>query len=148
MSYYRHYCPQAGTTIDDEHELFESCQCKIDSNGDPPKFLQGDRVLVGPNGMEATVIFQRLHYDGDETFWGNVLVEYDDGIRGTSNSWQLKKIMIELPQYVIPMLHQALGLNEEQATTYINYNFHKHELVKFLELLEQYYTTKNIHLKL
>lgn len=149
MSYYRHYCPQAGTTIDDEHELFESCQCKIDSNGDPPKFFQGDRVLVGPNGMEATVIFQRLHYDGDETFWGNVLVEYDDGIRGTSNSWQLKKLTTtELPPYVIPLLHQALGLTEEQATTYINYNFHRHKLVKFLWLLEQYWTAKNTHLKL
>jgi len=92
MSYYKHYCPQAGCDIDDEHELFESCQCEIDSNGDPPKFLQGDRVLVRPNNMQATVVIQRLHYDGSETFWGNVLVEYSDGIRGTSNSWQLKKL--------------------------------------------------------
>ena len=92
MSYYKHYCPGAGTTIDDEHELFESCQCEIDSNGDPPQFKLGDRVLVEPNNMQATVVIQRLHYDGSETFWGNVLVEYSDGIRGTSNSWQLKKL--------------------------------------------------------
>lgn len=149
MSYYKHYCPNAQQTIDSDHELYLDCTCRIDSSGQPPKFLVGDRVLVGPNGMEATVIFQRLHYDGDETFWGNVLVEYDDGIRGTSNSWQLKKLtMTELPPYVIPLLHQALGLTEEQATTYINYNFHRHELVKFLELLEQHYSTKNTHLKL
>lgn len=92
MSYYKHYCQQAGCEIDDEHELFEFCQCEIDSNGDPPKFLQGDRVLVLPNGLEATVVIQRLHYDGSETFWGNVLVEYDDRIRGNSNSWQLQKL--------------------------------------------------------
>jgi len=68
------------------------CQCEIDSNGDPPKFLQGDPVLVIPNGIEATVVIQRLSYDGLESFWDNVLVEYSDGIHGNSNSWQLKKL--------------------------------------------------------
>ena len=92
MTYYKHYCPQAGCIIDYDDDLYDMCQCEIDSNGDPPKFKLGDRVLVRPNNMQATVVIQRLHYDGSESFWGNVLVEYDDGIRGTSNSWQLKKL--------------------------------------------------------
>ena len=92
MSYYKHYCPQAGCWIDDEHDFYDMCQCEISSNGDPPKFKLGDRVLVLPNNMEATVVKQQLHCDGSESFWGNVLVEYADGIRGTSNSWQLQKL--------------------------------------------------------
>ena len=59
---------------------------------DEPKFKQGDRVCVLPLKMEATVIRQIKHYDGDEEFWGNVELQYDDGIKGISNSWQLEKL--------------------------------------------------------
>lgn len=65
---------------------------KTDSEGNGPKFVAGDRVYVGPAKMEATVIRQILHYDMNETFWGNVELQYDDGVKGTSNSWQVKKI--------------------------------------------------------
>ena len=65
---------------------------KTDSNGKGPQFVAGDRVYVGPTKMEATVMRQILHYDGPETFWGNVELEYDDGVKGTSNSWQVKKL--------------------------------------------------------
>ncbi len=57
-----------------------------------PQFLPGDRVYVKPLKMEATVIKQRLHHDGPESFWGNVELLYDDGIKGISNSWQCKKL--------------------------------------------------------
>ena len=59
---------------------------------DDPKFLAGDRVYVIPLKMEATVIRQIKHYDGDEEFWGNVELQYDDGVKGVSNSWQLEKL--------------------------------------------------------
>ena len=78
--------------IDQDDPEYEACICKIDSDGRGPKFRSGDRVLVGPNGMEATVIKQELSYDGPESFWGNVQLLYDDGIKGVSNSWQVKKI--------------------------------------------------------
>lgn len=65
---------------------------KLDSNGDPPKFYAGDRVFVHPLNMEATVIEQQLHWDYPESFWGNVKLIYDDGVTGTSNCWQLKKL--------------------------------------------------------
>lgn len=52
----------------------------------------GDRVWVAPLKMEATVIQQRLSYDGDESFWGNVELQYDDGVKGVSNNWQLAKV--------------------------------------------------------
>ncbi len=63
-----------------------------DSHGRLPSFLPGDRVLVLPLKMEATVIEQLRSYDYPEWFWGNVKLQYDDGIIGTSNSWQLSKL--------------------------------------------------------
>lgn len=64
----------------------------IDSYGKPPSFFTGERVFVLPLKMEATVIRQILHHDCGETFWGNLELQYDDGIKGTSNSWQVKKL--------------------------------------------------------
>jgi hypothetical protein len=63
----------------------------IDSNGKGPSFIEGERVFVLPLNIEATIIRQILHYDGPETFWGNVILQYDDGVTGTSNSWQVEK---------------------------------------------------------
>jgi len=66
---------------------------QIDSEGKGPAFLPGDRVYVGPVKMEATVIRQILHYDGPEyCFWGNLELLYDDGIKGESHCWQVKKL--------------------------------------------------------
>lgn len=63
-----------------------------DSKGNGPMWRAGDRVWVAPLKMEATVIQQRLSYDGDESFWGNVELQYDDDVKGVSNSWQLAKV--------------------------------------------------------
>ena len=65
---------------------------KTDSNGKPPEFYSGDRVFVLPTQMEATVIRQVLHYDMNESFWGNLELMYDDGQKGTSHCWQVKRI--------------------------------------------------------
>jgi hypothetical protein len=93
VALYKHLCPDWDfDLIDDECEEFDACTCSIDSSGQTAQFTSGTKVLVVPNQMVATVIKQWLHYDGPESFWGNVLVEYDDGIRGTCNSWQLKYI--------------------------------------------------------
>ena len=64
----------------------------LDSEGKPAKFFKGDRVFVGPNKMEATVVRQMLHYDMNESFWGNLELLYDDGIKGTCHCWQVKRI--------------------------------------------------------
>jgi len=64
----------------------------MDYEGKPAPFQHGDRVLVGPLSMVATVVRQRKCYDGPDVFWGNVELLYDDGIKGVSNSWQLKKL--------------------------------------------------------
>lgn len=61
-----------------------------DSEGKTRRWFIGDRVLVGPNGMIATVIKQRMHFDGPTSFFGNVDLLYDDGVKGECNSWQLK----------------------------------------------------------
>lgn len=64
----------------------------LDSKGNPPRFLPGDRVYVMPVKMEATVIEQMLSYDSGECFWGNLKLKYDDGYEGTSHSWQVRKL--------------------------------------------------------
>lgn len=71
---------------------------QLDSNGNPPKFKPGERVYVHPLKMEATVIEQLLSYDYPECFWGNVNLQYDDGLTSTSNSWQLPKVENENSQ--------------------------------------------------
>ena len=63
-----------------------------DFNENEPEFKAGDRVFVLPLKMEATVIKQRKMYDWDEPFWGNVELQYDDGEKGISHSWQLEKL--------------------------------------------------------
>jgi hypothetical protein len=64
-----------------------------DSDGNGPTYKKGDRVWVAPLSMEATVIEQTLHHDYPETFYGNVKLKYDDGSEGTSNSWQLSRVV-------------------------------------------------------
>lgn len=78
--------------IDADAPEYESCCCDIDSDGRGPKFHPGDRVYVHPMKQNATVIRQVLHYDGPESHWGNVELQYDDGIRGTSHGWQVQKV--------------------------------------------------------
>ena len=93
MTNYRHYCKEWDfLEIDADDPKFEACICDIDSDGRGPAFRVGDRVYVHPLRQEATVIEQRKSYDGSESFWGNVELQYDDGIRGTSHSWQIERI--------------------------------------------------------
>jgi hypothetical protein len=69
---------------------FEDSELPIEPESEPD-FKEGDRVMVGPNGMTATVIRQIVHYDGPDVFYGNVELLYDDGVKGVSHSWQVKK---------------------------------------------------------
>jgi len=78
--------------IDQDDPEFDACICEIDSDGRGPEFHTGDRVYVHPMRQEATVIRQTLQFDYPESFWGNLVLQYDDGIRGTSHSWQVKKV--------------------------------------------------------
>ena len=55
-----------------------------------PNYVAGDRVYVLPLKMEATVIRQVKHYDGDDEFYGNVELMYDNGEKGISNGWQVE----------------------------------------------------------
>lgn len=93
MPNYRHYCIEWDfMEIDADAPEYESCCCDIDSDGRGPEFRAGDRVYVQPMRQEATVIRQILQYDHPESFWGNVELQYDDGICGTSHSWQIEKV--------------------------------------------------------
>jgi len=64
-----------------------------DSSGNLRSFYKGDRVKllqVPWRGTMGTVVRQILHYDCDETFWGNLVVDWDGGVRGTCNCWQVE----------------------------------------------------------
>ena len=65
---------------------------ELDSNGNPSQYNPSDHVYVLPLKLEATIIKQHLSYDYPESFWGNVSLQYDDGVTGICNSWQLKRI--------------------------------------------------------
>jgi hypothetical protein len=65
---------------------------ELDSQGRAADFNKGDRVFVLPAKKEATVIYQILHHDISESFWGNLVVEFDDGFKGTINGWQVEKL--------------------------------------------------------
>lgn len=58
----------------------------------PPPFEAGDTVMVIPYNRKAIVVEQYLSYDYPDVFWGNVKVNYEDGVQGTCNNWQLKVI--------------------------------------------------------
>jgi hypothetical protein len=64
-----------------------------DSKGRVPQWQPGQRVWIACLGMQATVIQQTLSWDYPESFWGNVQLQYDDGVQGTSNSWQLSRVI-------------------------------------------------------
>lgn len=93
MPNYKHYCKEWDfMVIDADSPEYEACLCEIDSNGCGPKFHFRDRVKVLPLGVEAWVVRQQLVFDYPESFWGNVIVKYDDGVQGECNSWQLEKL--------------------------------------------------------
>ena len=64
-----------------------------DSTGKDATYKPGDRVYVAPLKLQATVIRQILHHDMNESFWGNLELQYDDGTKGISNSWQCSKVV-------------------------------------------------------
>ena len=66
---------------------------RFDSDGRSASYKPGDRVYVQPMRMEATVIKQVLHYDGNESFWGNLELQYDDGVKGTAHCWQCSRVV-------------------------------------------------------
>jgi hypothetical protein len=65
---------------------------QVDDQGNGPMWRPGEKVWVAPLKLEATVIQQQLSYDGGESFWGNVELQYDDGTKGISNNWQIMKV--------------------------------------------------------
>lgn len=93
MPNYKHFCKEWDfLEIDEDSPEFESCICDIDSDGHGPEYHKGDRVYVLPLKTEATIIKQIKHYDGWESFWGNVELEFDDGSKGLANCWQCKRV--------------------------------------------------------
>lgn len=92
-SNYYHYCKDNNYEAIDADSLgYEKCTCEIDCEGKYAEFNPGDRVYVHPMKQEATVIKQILHYDMNDSFWGNLQLQYDDGIKGISHSWQCERV--------------------------------------------------------
>lgn len=70
-------------------------QHDTDSSGKTPSMPPGTRVVFCPDrdyGKEGTVLMQKLHYDGAESFFGNVIVKMDGGRLMNVNCWQCKEV--------------------------------------------------------
>lgn len=63
-----------------------------DSEGNPPTMPAGTKVYVGPAKQNGTVLLQKLHYDIWESFFGNVIVELENGERVETHCWLCRKI--------------------------------------------------------
>jgi len=63
-----------------------------DTNGNGPTWKPNDRVWVGPSRRRATVVQQTLSYSEDESYWGDVILRYENGITGVEKSWQVMRI--------------------------------------------------------
>ncbi len=59
---------------------------RLDSDGNKAPFKNGDIVYVPCIESSGVVIRQRLQYDGEESFWGNVIVNFGD-LTAEFNSW-------------------------------------------------------------
>jgi hypothetical protein len=58
----------------------------------PAPFQAGDRVYVPLAKREATVIRQLRHYDGSDSWWGDLDLQYDDGVKDRFHCWQVKRV--------------------------------------------------------
>jgi len=70
-------------------------QQSLDSSGMPHSMPPGTRVVFCPNkddSKEGTVLYQRLHFDCAESFFGNVIVKMDDGQQNDGNCWQFREV--------------------------------------------------------
>lgn len=66
-----------------------------DCEGNPPNMPPGTRIVFLPDhdaAKEGAVLYQRLHHDGYETFFGNVILKMDDGRCVEANCWQCEKV--------------------------------------------------------
>lgn len=61
----------------------------LDSDGKPSPFPRGTRIQY--KNKTGTVMAQVLHYNDNETFWGDVILLMDDGEKVYTNSWMIKK---------------------------------------------------------
>ena len=59
-----------------------------DSKGNSPTFPPGTKIIYLPDKTKGTVVQQLLHYDRGESFFGNVLLQMDDGRKIEANAWQ------------------------------------------------------------
>ena len=59
-----------------------------DSKGDGLTLPPGTKIIYLPDKTKGTVVQQLLHYDGGESFFGNVRLQMDDGRKIEANAWQ------------------------------------------------------------
>lgn len=70
-------------------------QQSLDSDGLAPGMPPGTRVVFCPDqddSKEGTVLYQRLHFDCAESFFGNVIVKMDDGQHIDGNCWLFREV--------------------------------------------------------
>lgn len=78
-----------GDTFVIENRKYEQCY-DPDTDGRTPYRPPGMRVKV--RGQYGNVLYQQLHYDMAETFYGNVIVKMDDGTLCQHNGWMCLEV--------------------------------------------------------
>jgi hypothetical protein len=63
-----------------------------DTDGNGPLWNPGNKVWVGHLRLRATVVQQILSHSEDESYWGDVIVRYENGLTGVEKSWQIMKV--------------------------------------------------------
>ena len=66
---------------------------RLDTSGRKPDWHKGQKVWFSSLEQEASVVEQILLYDYASSYWGDVILEYNDGTIGAAHSWQLSRIV-------------------------------------------------------
>lgn len=87
-------------------------QYEIDSEGRTPNLPPGTTVGL-TDGKIGTVLHQQLHWDSGESFFGNVLVETDDGRTYIYHAWMCRDLSPEVTHKLIKDLEGKISSSEK-----------------------------------
>lgn len=61
----------------------------MDDEGKEAKFKNGDKVYFIPTKEYCTIVKQILSYDWGNSFWGDVIIKFENGETIECNNWQI-----------------------------------------------------------
>lgn len=74
------------------YELHSVTKHNIDYEGNYPRFIKGDKVRFIGKEEVFTVEKQFLHYDGSDSFWGNVVLQDSNKELIKTHCWMIEHV--------------------------------------------------------